>query len=418
MSIPVLKISELNKNIKYYLETNHAFKNVSVKGEVANLTYNKSGHIYFSLKDSDAKIDCAIWKSNAQKFIDLNPSEGDEIIALGSLSYYPPSGKITFTIVDVKLDGVGELAIIYKKRKEEIENLGWTLLENKKQIPTKPENIGIVTAPTGAAIEDLISTMKRRYPLVNIYLFPAMVQGEQAAKDIANKIRLANNFSIKLDVLIVGRGGGSYEDLWSFNEMEVLKEIYNSKIPIISAVGHEPDNTLADLVADKRASTPTGAGEIATPDRANLLKILENKRKEFSDIISYKLSLTKNNLSNQKEHLNNNIKNKFKQVKDILNNFHLGINKSMSTLIKISKNDIDQKQKSLRNSLENRLEFTKNDLKNLKEKILFLSPLKPLEKGFVILKQNEKVIFSVKSVKNNNDITAIFKDGELILNIK
>ncbi|AOG60519.1 exodeoxyribonuclease VII large subunit [Spiroplasma helicoides] len=417
MNKNILKISELSDKIKNHLESTLNFKNISIKGEIANLTFNRSGHIYFSLKDNDSKVDCAIWKTNAYKFVNLNLSEGTEIIALGSISFYKPSGKITFTIVDIKIDGIGELALLYEKRYKELHEKGWFDKENKQPIPNKPNNIGIVTAATGAAVEDLISTMKRRYPLVNIYLFPALVQGESAAFDIANKIKKANNFKIKLDLLIVGRGGGSYEDLWCFNEMPVLEAIHNSIIPIISAVGHEPDNTLADYVADIRASTPTAAAELATPEKDNLIKALNSVQNDFVKVLLNKINILKNNLFNQTSLLKNNIIQKKDKVFNNYNNEVNNFVKNMKYKINYIRNFLINNKKDFQTILKNKIQNNKLVLTNEYEKLKLLNPIKPLEKGFTILKQNDKIIFNIKQIDKNINLNAQLIDGSIDLSV-
>ncbi|QGS51945.1 exodeoxyribonuclease VII large subunit [Spiroplasma tabanidicola] len=417
MSEQIINVSEFNKKIKMYLEKPIDFKNISVKGEIANLTYNKVGHIYFSLKDSTARIECAIWKFNAYKFKNLNPIEGDEIIAIGSISYYEPTGKVTFTVVDIKIDGIGELAILYEKRKRELEQLGWFSNENKKNIIKKPLNIGIVTAATGAAVNDLITTIKRRYPIVNIYIFPALVQGEQAAEDIAKKIKLANNFHLKLDTLIVGRGGGSYEDLWSFNEMPVLEAIHKSNIPIISAVGHEPDNTISDLVADARASTPTAAGELATPDKNNLIKILDSIQKDFGKIVLNKLNLLKKEINLSEVLIKKDLKTKFENIKIVLMQESKKINTTIINKLFNLKDYLFNLENKNKKSLYEKFKALKNDFDFEEKKINILNPKKPLEKGFVILKQNKNIIYSVNDIDKNNNVTAILKNGNLDLKI-
>ncbi|AUM62673.1 exodeoxyribonuclease VII large subunit [Spiroplasma monobiae] len=413
MTEMIFKISDFADILKDYVEESNAFKNVNIKGEVANLTHNKSGHIYFSLKDSQAKVDCAIWKTNAHKFTDLNIKEGTEIIGKGSLSYYKPTGKLTFTVYDVRVDGVGELALLYDKRFKELQEKGWFLDEFKKPIPKFPNNIGIVTAATGDAIRDLITTIKRRYPPVNIFLFPSLVQGDGAAKDIAKKIKQANEFSIKLDTLIVGRGGGSYEDLWSFNEMEVLSAIRESKIPIISGVGHEPDITLTDYVSDFRASTPTAAGEKSTPDSENVLQALSNKNQDFAKALKNKIEKIHMEVDNLSLRLNSNIESKVSMLKRNFENISDNLNSVITNKIHLINNNFENKLQTWKGVLKNKLDKNINELKVFEEKIELQSPLLPLEKGYSILKQDDKVIRSKDEVSENKLITAILKDGEI-----
>ncbi|PPE04563.1 exodeoxyribonuclease VII large subunit [Entomoplasma ellychniae] len=392
----IFSIGEISKNLKEVIEANTYFKNIYVKGEISNLVFNKSGHIYLSLKDEQSSLTAMIWKSNANKFVSLNLNEGMEIIAYGRITFYIPNAKVSFEITDISVEGVGDLQLLFDKRLQEIKALGWTDLSRKKPIPRFVQNIGIITADTGAAIKDLITTIKRRMPLINIYLFPSMVQGEFAKIDIAKKIKQANMFKVKLDILIVGRGGGSYEDLWCFNEMEVLKSVIDSTIPIISAVGHEPDITLIDYVSDLRAPTPTSAGELATPNQKELLK-------ELSYIYHNQKQLIISHLNNDKNTLNILIKNNYS----------------------IIKNEINKEQKELnyfyqntKNLIKNILDKNKILLENIKTKTQLLNPKKPLEKGYGLLIYDNQTINTVNKLKENDIIKIILNDGEISTQVK
>lgn len=412
-----IKISEFSDYIKRALENNNDFKNVCVKGEIANLTHNKSGHIYFSLKDPESKIDCAIWKSNAPKFLNLSINEGSEVIAVGNISYYKPSGKITFVIHDIKIDGVGALAIEYEKRLNEVHERGWSDSIHKKPIPKIPNNIGIITAATGDAVRDLISNMKRRYNLANIYLFPTLVQGDGAANDIANKIKFANQFQKKLDVLIVGRGGGSYEDLWAFNEWPVLEAIFNSQVPIITGIGHEPDITIADYIADKRASTPTAAGEYATPDIAVLHKSLQTNKAQLASILQNKLTILAAEFQNLNYSLVQNInakvlntKNNFKHTVSLLEG--TVNNRIKSLLTQLTSNSV-----ALKEALGNKLKTVKSAYIFQAEKLELLNPIKPLERGFSILKQDNKIIRNIEQLDQSKEVVAQLIDGTIDMSV-
>ncbi|WP_338984288.1 exodeoxyribonuclease VII large subunit [Spiroplasma endosymbiont of Diplazon laetatorius] len=418
MTEMIFKITDFADILKEYVEDSNAFKNVNVKGEVANLTHNKSGHIYFSLKDNQAKIDCAIWKTNAHKFTDLNIKEGTEIIGKGSLSYYKPTGKLTFTIYDVRVDGVGELASLYDKRFKELQEKGWFLDEFKKSIPKFPKNIGIVTAATGDAVRDLITTIKRRYPPVNIFLFPSLVQGDGAAKDIAKKIKQANNFETKIDTLIVGRGGGSYEDLWSFNELEVLEAIRESNIPIISGVGHEPDITLADYVSDFRASTPTAAGEKSTPDYESVLQALSSKNQEFAKVLNNKIEKIHLEFDNISTRLNSSVTNKLQNLKNSFENISNNFTSIITNKINFINSNFENKLQTWKRILLNKLDKNVNELKVFEEKIELQSPFLPLEKGYSILKQDDQIIRSKNDISENKLVTAILKDGEVNMKLE
>ncbi|WP_338973084.1 exodeoxyribonuclease VII large subunit [Spiroplasma endosymbiont of Panorpa germanica] len=412
MEEKTFSVTQLNSFIKKNLESNEYLKNINVTGELSNLTFNKSGHIYFSIKDEGAAISCMIWKDKSNIFKSLDPKDGMKLTVTGRVTYYVPGGKTNFEVVDVKLDGLGKLHLIFNERKNQLENLGWFDKSIKKQIPRFPKNLGIITASTGAAVQDLIRAVSRRFPQVNIFVFPALVQGEQAQFDIAQKIKQANSFSTKLDTLIIGRGGGSYEDLWTFNEMPVLEAIRESKIPTISAVGHEPDFTLSDYVADMRAATPTAAGEVATPS-------IDELRRAF---ISFESQITKsiikkhNDFKRELQMYYNLIKKTFKnKVINSENNFNL-ISNNLIQVVNSKIKNIDDflnnaltKQKSM---ILKKIEISEINLSHFNEKILLLNPLKPLDNGFAIIRDfNNNLIKNTTSLKNNKSISIEMKDG-------
>ena len=268
-----LSVTALTKYIKYKLEGDTHLKQIYLKGEISNLTKHSRGHYYFSLKDENAQIK-AIMFSSATKSLAFDPKDGDKVLAYGAISVYEPSGSYSIQIYQMEPDGIGALYLAYEKLKEEMEEKGYFSQTRKKPIPKYPSAIGVITSPTGAAIRDIIHTIERRYPLTKLILYPALVQGDTAKESIRDQINKANQDSL-VDVLIVGRGGGSIEDLWAFNERVVAEAIYASKIPIISAVGHETDFTISDFVSDLRAPTPTAAAELATPDKNTLMRTVE-----------------------------------------------------------------------------------------------------------------------------------------------
>ncbi|AGY41417.1 Exodeoxyribonuclease VII large subunit [Mesoplasma florum W37] len=397
MENKIFSVAEISQIFKEAIEGSNYFKNIYVRGEVGNLTFNKSGHVYFSLKDNQSTIAAMIWKSNAHKLTNLNVKEGMEITCYGRLTYYVPSGRVSFEAVDVSVEGKGDLQEIFEERLKEITALGWTDESRKKPINRFAKNIGLITTDSGAAIKDLITTLKRRMPSVNIYLFPTMVQGETAKFDIANKIQQANLFEPKLDILIVGRGGGSYEDLWTFNEMEVLKAIVDSSIPVISAVGHEPDITLSDYVADLRAATPTAAAELASISTEELLKEL-----------AY------------------NYENQIRLFKNVYNNQQLKIEEfKKQNILKINNKydlqslDLNYIEKSFINNINNIISRNEMFIENIESKTALLDPKKPLDKGFgLIMSKDKQIINSVDKVDINQEIKLVLKDGEIETIIK
>ncbi|ATZ18018.1 exodeoxyribonuclease VII large subunit [Mesoplasma melaleucae] len=397
MDKKVFSVAEINQIFKEAIEGSNYFKNIYVRGEVSNLTFNKSGHVYFSLKDNQSTIGAMIWKSNAHKLISLNVKEGMEITCYGRITYYVPTGRISFEAVHVSVEGKGDLQIIFEERLKEITALGWTDESRKRPINRFAKNIGLITTDSGAAIRDLITTLKRRIPSVNIYLFPTMVQGDTAKFDIAKKIKQANQFSPKLDLLIIGRGGGSYEDLWTFNEMEVLQAIIDSAIPTISAVGHEPDITLSDYVADLRAATPTAAAELASISTEELLKEL-----------AY------------------NYENQIRLFKNVYNNQQIKISElSKQNVLKINNKvevntlDLNYIQKNFINNINNIIQYNELFIENIEAKTALLDPKKPMRKGFgLIMSKDNQIINSIDKLTINQELKLVLKDGEVETTIK
>jgi exodeoxyribonuclease VII large subunit len=264
-----LSVNALTKYIKRKFDADPHLRDVHVRGEISNFKQHSSGHMYFTLKDEKARI-LAVMFSSQSRTMKFTPENGMKVIVKGEISVYEPSGQYQIYIKEMRPDGIGELFLAYEQLKQRLELEGLFAIETKKAIPLFPRTVGVITSPTGAAIRDVITTIKRRYPIANILVFPALVQGDNAAPSIAKAIAKANSMD-EIDVLIVGRGGGSIEELWAFNEELVARAIFSSTIPIISAVGHETDFTIADFVADLRAPTPTAAAELAVPHIEELL---------------------------------------------------------------------------------------------------------------------------------------------------
>lgn len=385
-----MTVSQLNTMLKSLIENTAVLQNLYVRGEISNLTFNRSGHIYFSLKDEKASLKCMIWRDRAKQLRDFELQEGMEVTCLGRLTYYILGGSLGLEVANVTLEGKGELQKLYDQRFSKLQDEGWFDESLKKNLPKFPQNIGIITADTGAVIHDLVSTIRRRYPLTAIYLFPTQVQGPQAANNIAEKIGQANRFTEPLDVLIVGRGGGSYEDLWSFNELVVLSAIRQSLIPIVSAVGHEPDFTLADYVADKRAATPTAAAELVTPNLSELQQNLSWHYQEWVRLIDQLFItneqwLTKANyfLSN---HLNQNLNRKLIELKSLYQTNQERIN--LQLLLR------------------------SNFLEQLALQWQLASPFEILNKGYVLIyNQKQELILDMKQLTFGEKINLKTKNG-------
>ena len=274
-----VSVSQLNSYVGRILSTDPILCNIAVKGEVSNLTKHSSGHWYFSLKDAQSRLNCFLLSSRVMN-LRFDIEEGMEITAYGNVSVYEKGGSYSLQIRDIEAEGEGTLKMAFDKLKKKLEAEGLFSVEHKRKIPAAPKKIGVVTSPTGAAIKDIISTVKRRNPMVDILLYPALVQGNGSAASVCEGIRTLNEKFPDLDVLIVGRGGGSIEDLWTFNEESVARAVYDSKIPVISAVGHEIDYVITDYVADLRGATPTAAAELAVPHVDNYKDRLQRLRPE------------------------------------------------------------------------------------------------------------------------------------------
>jgi len=428
-----LSVSALTKYIKAKLEGDKHLFSILLKGEVSNFKKHSRGHLYFTLKDEGAQISAIMFSRDAEK-IEFSPKEGDHVLVSGRISLYEPSGTYSIQVTQLKLDGIGELYLKYEQLKKELEEKGYFKLEHKKPIPKFPKIIGVVTSPTGAVIEDIKNTVSRRYLLTEIHLYPALVQGPGSAESIRSQIILAN-IKNEVDVLIVGRGGGSIEDLWGFNEMPVIQAIYDSKIPIITAIGHETDFTLSDFVSDLRAPTPTAAAELATP---NVFDIKE-KIKENLEQIEYKVAQYFGQRKTELMYLDQRLDRLSPQVKlDLLKSdlkknsidlernylYQLENKKYRIESLKQTMKSPEDKIRSYKDRRENLyMRLFRNiesiqELKTYKFDILrnslsALNPLMLMDKGFAVVSKGEKVITSIHDIEIKDQLNIRFKDGSV-----
>ena len=412
MSDKYISIGQLTRYIKYKIDNDKNLDQVFIKGEISNFKAHSRGHYYFTIKDEEARINAVMFSTNVKK-IKFLPQDGMKVLATGKISVYPANGGYQIYVTDLQEDGVGNLYIAFEQLKNKLEQEGLFKKEHKKSLPKIPDKIGVVTAPTGAAIRDIISTIKRRWPLAEIYLFPCLVQGEFASRDIARQIKNADDFNT--DVLIVGRGGGSIEDLWSFNEEVVARAIYNAKTPVISAVGHEIDFTIADFVADMRAPTPTGAAEISVPNLSDVENQLSQIKIRLRKNINHKLDIYRQRLEELKSRkiLRNpgmlyDIKEQkldilLDKIKYFMTNL---VNDKNNRLEKIKSNMIFKKPEKIFDS-------KKNKYLNIVSKLEALSPLLTIKRGYLIAKKEDTVITSIKKVKKGDQLDLTMKDGEI-----
>ncbi len=396
-----ITVSTLNRYLKNKFDTDPNIQRVSLKGEISNFKGHTRGHLYFTLKDEEGRINAVMFSFNASK-LTFVPEDGMKVLVTGRVSVYPPTGSYQIYVEEMESDGLGNLYLMYEALKKELAEKGLFDAGHKKQIPKYPHRIGIVTAPTGAAIKDILSTIKRRYPICETIIFPCLVQGELAKDDIVKAINEAEKYD--LDVLIVGRGGGSYEDLWAFNEKIVAYTIYNCTIPVISAVGHEIDFTIADFVADLRAPTPTGAAEMAVPNMADLFTFLEQIKIRCTSTISNKININKKHLLDLKD--NYVLKNplavyeiKEQKLSNLIDTLNSVITNKLANA-KLRYNHI--KENYILNNPEELLKKKKHDYTLILNKLEILNPISILSKGYSVVSLNDKAINSTDKISKGD----------------
>lgn len=396
MKLKTLSVGEVNNYVKKLVENDFILKNLNVKGEISNLKFHSSGHIYFSLKDENSKVNCIMFKNNAVN-LDFRLEEGMKVEIKARLGVYHKEGTYQLYCENIKKAGIGELFEEFHKLKKELSEEGIFDEKYKRALPKFPKRVGIITARTGAAVRDIINVIQRRNKSLDIILYPAKVQGENAADSIIEGIRYFNNEK-SVDVIILGRGGGFIEELWAFNNRDLAYEIFNSRIPTVSAVGHEVDFTISDFVSDMRAPTPSAAGELVSPSLKEMI----------------------NDLVNKKEFLHRAIDRKFLNAKKDVDLLHKGLKGNNP------KHIIEKRIKEV-NSLEEKLNFlgkrkidkAKDELIALNSILQTLNPLNTLGRGYsVIMDKEDKVINEVSELKKNDMVKVIMKDGSVNIDIK
>ena len=410
MNKEYLTVSQLTKYIKYKLDNDVNLREVYLKGEISNFKAHTRGHFYFTIKDEGSRINAVMFASSASK-VKFTPEDGMKILVTGRISVYEATGGYQIYVNEMMEDGVGNLYVAFEQLKKKLASEGLFDDRYKKSIPKIPERVGVITASTGAAIRDIISTINRRFPLTEVILLPSLVQGEGAKEDIVRQIKRAEDYN--LDVLIVGRGGGSIEDLWAFNEEIVARAIFECPIPIISAVGHEIDFTIADFVADLRAPTPTGAAEIAVPNKTDVINYINQLNLRSRKAVGTILELKKKRLDNIKGHyiLNNPL--------DLYSAKIQKLDYLTESLVKNYKFIIDKENIKLNNIIAKPLfsnplvilDKTKQKYTLLLSKLDALSPLKTLERGYGIIKIGDKAVTSIKDLKKDDLVNMELKDG-------
>lgn len=391
MQIKILSVTEVTQYIKRILSNDPILYNLRVKGEVSNCKIHSSGHLYFTLKDQQSRINCVMFRSNCEK-LKFQIENGMKVNIRGYISVYERDGQYQLYINEMEPDGLGALYLAYQQLKDKLEKEGLFHSKYKKPIPYLPERIAVITSPTGAAIRDILSVIKRRFNRIEILIFPVLVQGEGARASIVEALNKANLMD-NIDVIILGRGGGSIEELWAFNEEDVAKAIFSSNIPVISAVGHETDYTIADFVADLRAPTPSAAAELAVPAKEELKERLSLLNRRLNHLMKGNLQVHRKNLTNlltaySFKYPYHRIYDERQRLDFLLGHLH------------------KQENRFIR---ENRIL-----LKGLGSRLNALSPLAVLERGYsVTTDENGRVLKRIKQISPGDQITVTLSDGSL-----
>lgn len=384
----ILSVTELTGALKEVVET--TFQDIWVEGELSNIKHHGSGHLYFTLKDGTAQISCAMWQFMRQ-YLFFTPQEGMKVRAHGAVSLYPPRGTYSLIIKSMRPAGEGDLYQAYETLRIRLAAEGLFDARHKQTLPRYPARIGVITSGTGAAVRDILSVLERRYPVVTVQVMPVQVQGAGAAEQIARAIYAFNLLDEKPDVLIVGRGGGSIEDLWAFNEEAVARAMYHSEIPIISAVGHETDVTIADFAADVRAATPSQAAELAVPDITEVRQYVRNLRYTIQTRVEQ-------HWTQQAERLQAIVRS-------------YGFNRPRAIL-----DETEKQLTGLRQRLTQQTRFQHEratfQAQSLAHQLALLHPLKPLEKGFVLVDQGGKRVSDAADLQSGDVVRLRFRDGE------
>jgi len=433
--IKYVTVTALTKYIKRKFEVDPHLQDLWIKGEISNFTFHSRGHMYFTLKDENARIQ-AVMFAGYNRYLAFKPENGMKVLVRGEISVYEPSGNYQIYVKEMQPEGIGNLYLAYEQLKKRLEEEGLFAHDHKKPIPKFPRYVGVITSPTGAAIRDIITTIRRRYPIVKLILFPTLVQGEHAAPSIVRSIEKANELGC-LDVLIVGRGGGSIEELWAFNEESVARAIFSSRVPIISAVGHETDFTIADFVADLRAPTPTGAAELAVPHLTEVLERIGQRRVRLIRAMKEKMAYESERLKRvQKSYVFRNPGKQYEQKEQQLDILMERLQRQATRLIeqkherwmqayvllqkhqpseKVAK--AREKQQMLAKLLEREihsiLKQKQMAFTSLLSKLHALSPLKIMERGYSLIYKEKQLVKSIHQLQPGDSIKIRLQDGNL-----
>ena len=388
MTTPVT-ISELTRDIKSIIENEFQF--VYVIAEISNFKHHlASGHYYFTLKDEKAQISANMWNSRT-KDLTFTPDTGKKVLVKGRLTLYETRGTYQIDVFEMLPYGAGDLQIAFEMLKQKLLNEGLFDKENKKPIPLFPERVAVITSESGAALQDFLKVSKKRYPLVKLFLIHANMQGSGSAESICKAVRVANRKDLNIDIIVITRGGGSMEDLWSFNEENVAREIYRSEIPVVTAIGHEVDFTISDFVADYRAATPSAAAENIFPDQSEMLRYINDANSALEEKVKMKFR----NMKILLENISNNYY--FKKPQDLLNE---------------NKIKLDEINRKLNDTIKEKLQNLKRFLESNEKYIKSIGPDETLKRGFTFIRKDAAVISRKNKLNKNDNIEIVFYDGD------
>lgn len=433
-----VSVTGLNKYLKAKFLEDTQLSNIYIKGEISNFKYHTSGHCYFTLKDQNSRINAVLFSSQARK-INFTLEDGMSVLIEGSVSIYEVTGQYQLYVRSIILDGLGQLYLQFDQLKRKLENLGYFSPTHKKVIPKFPNKIGIITGANTAALTDILKVINKRFPSIEIYLFPTLVQGKQAALDIVTSIKKAD--SIGLDTLLLARGGGSIEDLWPFNEEIVALAVYEAKTPIISAIGHESDVVITDFIADVRAATPTAGASLMVPDYKELLQTMERYQSNLIKNIQFKIQEMKNQLfalsdsyiyknprtlyqeeflrvSILTDSLNQSFYKFIQSEKEVIKRFQTSFDKFRDVHLLNYQNSLKEKKKQLLHTKQLYIKTVTNNYNTLYERFKAYSPLGVLKRGFTYVNKEETMITSSNQIEKDDIVEIVFYDGKKTAIIK
>lgn len=412
MSDLIFSVSEVTSRIKDRIESDGILSHVNIRGEISNFKLHSSGHAYFTLKDKNAVIRSVMFRSSFYR-VDFRPRDGMEVQIRGRISVYEKDGTYQLYAEQMTAGGTGALAKAFEELKAKLEAEGLFDQDRKRKIPTFPNTVGVITSETGAAVRDIIKVLHNRCPVVKILLYPVQVQGEQSAKDIQKAIRWFNE-NEAADVLILGRGGGSMEELWSFNEEIVARSIAASNIPIISAVGHETDFTISDFTADLRAATPSNAAELAVPEWRLFIKRVENDRLRLEQGLRRKMEAYGDHLKWEKKTMERAMERYLLNKGSGLERMKLQLDRGIQELIRDKKIQTEKKNEVMDLLLKDRLQTLNTKTLLIGERLQLLNPDRVLKLGYSILEKDHRILSSVKEINIGDKIDILLKDGRAV----